>query len=224
MNNSFDELFSKPIVKYGRLTLLLSIPLCFIPAIYLAIFHNALPSAKTIFTGWFMIASIYGVEYFMTPISYFPILGKAGTYISCLSGNIANLRVPCAIVAQEVVGVEVGTHEGEIVATFGMVGSVMTNFVIVTLGALAGNFLLSLLPPIVIIALNYVLPSIFGGLFTIFAVRYPKYAVWAVAVAFLLLGVIKTLPTWAVVVICSFTTVGFAIITSKIKKDSPVEA
>lgn len=222
MEESYESVFTKPIVKYGRLTLLLAIPLCFIPALYLAVRYDAVPPVTTILTGWFMIASIYGVEYFMTPISYFPILGMSGTYLAFLSGNIANMRVPCAIVAQEVTGVKPATREGELVATLGMAGSVVTNFIVVTVAAVAGNFLISILPPIIITALDYVLPSIFGGLFAIFAVRYPKYAVWAVGVAVLLLGVVRVLPTWSVVVLCSFTTIGFALVTSKLgaKKDS----
>jgi len=218
MDQNFEKVFTRPIIKYGRLTLLLSIPLCFIPAIYLAVRYNALPSIATILTAWFMIASIYGVEYFMTPISYFPILGISGTYMAFLSGNIANMRVPCAIVAQEVVGVEPATKEGEIVATLGMAGSIITNFVVVTITAMAGNFLISILPEIIVTALNYVLPSVFCGLFAIFAVRYPKFAVWSISVALILLGIIKVLPTWSVVVLCSFTTIGFAIFTSR--KDS----
>ena len=217
MEHNYENIFSRPIIRYGRLTLLLAIPLCSIPAIYLAVRYGAMPSVSTIMTAWFMIASIYGVEYFMTPISYFPILGVSGTYLAFLSGNIANMRVPCAIVAQEAVGVKPATKEGELVATLGMAGSVVINLIVVTLCAIAGNFIISILPPIILTALDYVLPSIFGGLFTIFAVRYPKYAVWGVAVAVLLLGIIKVLPTWSVVVLCSFTTIGFALLTSKLE-------
>lgn len=224
MEQSYENIFTRPIIRYGRLTLLLSIPLCFVPAIYLAVRYGAMPSVSTIFTAWFMIASIYGVEYFMTPISYFPILGVSGTYLAFLSGNIANMRVPCAIVAQEAVGVKPATKEGELVATLGMAGSVVINLIVVTLCAVAGNFIISILPPIILTALDYVLPSIFGGLFTIFAVRYPKYAVWGVAIAVLLLGIIKVLPTWAVVVLCSFTTIGFALVTSKLEsKKKPAD-
>lgn len=216
-SKTYEEVFSKPIIRWGMFTLLGAIPLCFIPAIYLYVRFGAIPEFHTILTGWFMIASIYGVEYFMTPISYFPILGKAGTYMAFLSGNIANMRVPCAIVAQDVIGVDPATEKGEIVATLGMAGSIITNLIVVTLAAVAGNILLGLLPAVVVTALNYVLPSIFGGLWAIFAVRYPKYAVWGVAMALFLIGVVKVIPTWGVVVLCSFTTIGFAIFSEKRK-------
>ena len=190
----------------------------FIPVIYLGIRYGAWPPISSILTAWFLVASVYGVEYFMTPISYFPILGVAGTYMAFLSGNIANMRVPCAIVAQEVLEVNAGTHEGEIVATLGMAGSIITNLFVTTIAAIAGNFVISLFPPILLTALNYVLPSIFGGLFAIFATKYPKYAIFAIAVAVLLLGFVKALPTWSVVVLCSFSTIAFALIMQKKRK------
>lgn len=217
-NKSYDEVFTRPIIRAGRWTLLTAVPLCFFPCIYLWWRYGAIPTVSTIFTAWFMIASIYGVEYFITPISYFPILGVAGTYMAFLSGNIANLRVPCAIVAQEVIGVTPGTREGEIIATLGMAGSIITNLIVTTIAALAGQFIISFFPPVVLTALNYVLPSVFGGLYAIFAVKYPRYAVFATIVAVVLLGGVKVLPTWSVVVICSFSTIAFALITQK-KRD-----
>ncbi len=215
---TYESEFSQPIIRTGMWTLLLAAVMCFIPPVYLWVAHGAIPSASVIFTAWFMIASIYGVEYLMTPISYYPILGVAGTYMAFLSGNIANMRVPCAIVAQQVVGVEAGTKEGEIIATLGMAGSIITNLIVVAGVAVAGTYIIALLPQVVLQALNdYILASIFGALFAIFAVKFPKYAVFALCVAGILLGIVKVLPTWAVVVTCSFSTIGFAMVSSRSK-------
>lgn len=214
---SYDELFTKKIIKTGMWTLLLAIPLSLLPGVYLWIRYGAMPPVKTILTAWFMIVSIYGVEYFVTPISYFPILGMSGTYMAFLSGNIANVRVPCAIVAQDVLGVKPGTNEGELIATMGMAGSIVTNLIVVTIAAVGGNFLIGYFPPIVIKAFDYVLPAIFGALFSLFAVKFPKFAVFAIIVAFTLVIIIGTIPTWLVVPLCSFSTIGFAMYTNKKK-------
>lgn len=217
--NNFDEVFSKEIVKYGKITLLGAIPLCFLPALYLYLVHDAVPSLQVILTGWFLIASIYGVEYVVTPISYFPILGKSGTYMAFLSGNIANMRVPCAIIAQDVVGTKPGTNEAEVVATLGMAGSVITNLIVTTLAAIGGFWLYNLFPPIVLEALNYVLPSIFGALFALHAIKNPKYGAFGLGIALFLLGVVGVLPTILVVPICVFGTMAFAGITYKRSKE-----
>lgn len=216
--NTFENLFTKKIIKTGRWTLLLAIPLSMMPALYLWARYGAIPPLKDILTAWFMIASIYGVEYVVTPISYYPILGMSGTYMAFLSGNIANVRVPCAIVAQDVIGVKAGTNEGELIATMGMAGSIITNLIMVTLAALAGNYLIGYFPPIILKSFDFVLPAIFGALFSLFAVKFPKFAVFAITVAFILVIVIGSIPTWLIVPMCSFSTIAFAIYSNKEKK------
>ncbi|TJX12774.1 hypothetical protein E9840_12005 [Tissierella creatinini] len=216
----FYNAFSKKITKYGRITLLGAIPLCFLPALYLWFAHGSIPAVGTILTGWFLIASIYGAEYVMTPISYFPILGVSGTYIAFLSGNIANMRVPCAIVAQEAVGTEAGSNEAEVVATLGMCGSIITNLIVTTVAAIGGVWLYNLFPPIVMEALNYVLPSIFGALFALFAIRFPKFGAFGLGIAMFLTGVVKVIPTILLVPICVFSTMAFAAMDYKKKKQA----
>jgi hypothetical protein len=178
--------------------------------------YGALPPLGAILTGWFLIASIYGSWYFVEPISYFPILGLSGTYMSFLSGNIANMRVPCSAVAQEVIGVESGTKEAELVATIGIAGSIITNMIVVTIAAIAGNELFKFFPQPVIKAFDYVLPAIFGALFVMFAIKYPKYGVFAIAVGMLLMAVIKGLPAFVIIPICVFSTIAFAVFSFKI--------
>lgn len=217
--NQFDKVFTQEIIKYGKITLLGAIPLCFFPVIYIWIRYGAIPDVKTILTAWFMIASIYGAEYIVTPISYFPVLGISGTYMAFLSGNIANMRVPCALVAQEAVGVEGGTPEGDIVATIGMAGSIITNIIILTIAVMGGNILFSYFPPVVIKAFDFVLPAIFGALFSLFAVKFPKYGIFGIGIAAFLLGIVKVIPTILLVPICVFSTIGFAYISYKRKNN-----
>lgn len=219
-NNIFYNSFTKEIIKFGRITLLLAVPLCFIPALYLWFAHGAIPDITVILTGWFLIASVYGAEYVVTPISYFPILGISGTYIAFLSGNIANMRVPCAIVAQNAIGTEPGSNEAEVVATLGMCGSIITNLIVTTAAAIGGVWLYNLFPPIVIEALNYVLPAIFGALFSLFAIRFPKYGAFGLGIALFLSGVIKVIPTILLVPLCVFSTMAFAGADYKKKKQA----
>lgn len=217
-NNSFNDVFSKPVVKIGRTTLLLSALMSFIPPLFLGIRYNAFPPIGSILSAWFLCISVYGVEYFMTPISYYPILGNAGTYMAFLSGNIANVRVPCALVAQEAVGVSAGTDEGEIIATIGMAGSIIPGIIITTTTAIIGTKIISIIPPSVEKAFDYVLPAIFGALFALFAVKYPKFATFGLLLAILLVYIIPGLPTILIVPICSFGTIAFAYFTEKKKE------
>lgn len=62
------------------------------------------------------------------------------------------MRVPCAVIAQESLGVEAGTKKAELVATLGIAGSIFVNVIIVTIAAPGGAALMSIFPPVVITA------------------------------------------------------------------------
>ncbi|MFQ8729689.1 MAG: hypothetical protein ACLSAC_03830 [Enterocloster bolteae] len=83
-----------------------------------------------------------------------PILGIPGTYLTFLSGNTSNMRVPCSSVAQEAAGVEMGTEEGSIISTIGIANvRSPVNVVILTVGA-AGGFCSLLHPNILLLHLR----------------------------------------------------------------------
>lgn len=117
-----------------------------------------------------MIASLFGAVYIVEPISYFSTLGLSGTYMSFLSGNIGNCRLPAAAMALEVTETEPGTKEAEIISTLGIAGSIIINIIGTTLCAFVGVAVINVLPPIVVEALkNYtapayfiIIPSVFG--------------------------------------------------------------
>ena len=120
----YHEVWTKPVIRMGMITMLLASALSFVPLVYLYMVHGVLPPFAQAMTAWVLVASVFGAFYVVEPISYYPILGLAGTYISFLSGNISNLRLPCSAMAQEVVGVEEGTKQAEIIGTMGIIGSV----------------------------------------------------------------------------------------------------
>jgi len=207
---AYENEFTKPIIKYGRLTNLLAIPFCFVPALVLMFVYDAFPGINNILTGWLYIFSVYGIYAVVEPISYFPVLGLPGTYMSFLAGNIGNMRVPCSAIAQETLGVTPGTKKAEIVSTLGIAGSIITNLIVVTAAAVGGAALMSVFPPIVLEAFMYVAPAIFGSIFAMYAIKNIKYGAFAMTVTLIMLLVFKTIPTFFMIPIAVFSTVGFA--------------
>lgn len=128
--------------------------------------------------------SVSGAFYVVEPISYFPILGIPGTYMTFLSGNTSNMRLPCSSVAQEAAGVEFGSRQGTIISTIGIGVSVIVNIIILTIGAIGSNAILAILPESVTTALNFLLPALFGAVFGQFAVSRPKLAVVSIIIVF----------------------------------------
>ena len=214
----YEQHFTREIIKWGRLTNLVAVPLCFIPAIVMAVYFNAMPPVADILKGWVLIASIYGIYAIVEPISYLPVLGLPGTYMSFLAGNIGNMRVPCSAVAQEAVGVEPGSKRAELVSTLGIAGSIITNLIVVTIAAVAGAAIMNIMPPIVIEGFKYVSPAIFAGAFGMYAVKKPILAVFAISVGLFLLLVVKVIPVYFMIPIVVFGTVGFGFFLNSLQK------
>ncbi len=214
LEQQYDDVFIKPCISLGRTTNLIAMVLCFIPAITVWLVYGELPAIGDIMKGWGLIFSIYGIYSIVEPISYFPVLGVPGTYMSFLSGNIGNMRVPCAAIAQETLGVEPGTKKSEIVATLSIAGSIITNLIVVTVAAVGGAVLIEkVLPPIAIKALKvYVSPAIFGAMFAMFAAKTIKLGIFASVVVAAMLAYGK-LPVYVMILTAVFGTIAFAFAT-----------
>ena len=115
---TFDSEFTRPIIKYGRIGMLITAFLTFLPPLYLWVVEGVIPAGKDIFTAWVSVVSIFGVLYFIEPLSYYPVLGTAGTYLSYLSGNVGNVRIPALISAQKTLEVEPNTQKGDVISIF----------------------------------------------------------------------------------------------------------
>ena len=162
----------------------------------------------------------------MEPIGYFNVLGPVGTYMAFLSGNISNMRVPCASMAQVSVDADPSTEEGSLIATIGMAVSVLINVSVLTVGVILGSIILSKLPASVVGALGFLLPALFGALLMQFGIRDVKYAIIMLCFCILLyiliyLGVFKWLPSassWLPLVASVFLGIAFKL-TTEGKKD-----
>lgn len=213
----FNKLWKGPVIRTGIITVAIPMFMCFLPSLYLYVAHGVFPDFGTAMKAWGMIATIYGAFYVVEPISYYPILGLTGTYVSFLSGNISNLRVPCSAIAQEAVGAEAGTPEGEIASTLGLCGSVITNLFFVSLAAVAGAALLGLLPEWAQNGFKlYTTPAIFGAMLGQFGSKVPILIPVAVIIPFFMLylaplmGLSFLATPWVVIIVAVFGTIGIA--------------
>ena len=186
VNTIYEAEYLPYVIRWGRLTNFAGLILCFGPALVLMMVFGVIPPISAIVNGFIGIASAVGVVWFIEPVSYFPIIGVSGTYMAFISGNIGNLRIPCAMVAQKIAGVEPGTPEGTIISTLGMAVSIVVNTLLLTAGAVAGVQILQQLPPSVVRALQLLLPALFGAVFMQFALRNLKLGVIVLVIAVLM--------------------------------------
>lgn len=221
-NNYFNDEYLPKMHKIGKITGFLGVLLSFGPAVVLAVVYGLLPEPAALLTAFIAAVSAFGFLWIVEPISYYPVVGPVGTYMAFLSGNISNMRVPCASMAQISAGVEPGTDEGSIIATLGMATSVVINISVLTIGVILGSSVLSMMPPTVTEALNYLLPALFGALFMQFALKNKNLGVVIMAFSIVLwvainAGLFSWLPG-ASNYLCTLASVFVAIgITTAVK-------
>jgi hypothetical protein len=98
-------------------------------------------------------------------ITYSPMLGTSATYLAFVTGNLSNLKIPCAMNAREICGTSIGSPENEVVATLAVASSTITTTLIMTFGVV---LLIPLTPflqaPSLQPAFNWVVSALFGAL------------------------------------------------------------
>lgn len=173
--NFFNDEYMPKMNRIGKITGYLGVLVAFLPALVLAIVYGILPKPAALLTAFIAGASSFGVLWFVEPISYFSVLGPIGTYMAFLSGNISNMRVPCASMAQAAADVEPGTEKGSVAATLGMAMSIVINVAVLTIGVILGSSILAMLPESITDALNYLLPALFGALLVQFGIKMKSH-------------------------------------------------
>lgn len=161
------QAYTKNLHRIGTTCMMVLLVLTFLPALYVFVVLGEFP-------GWGALAGAFAalvgqevMTWIMEPVMYFPMIGVAGSYICFTAGNITNMRIPCALAAQAAVGASTGSAKGDAASVFGMVGSVIVNFIALGIVILFGNWLLSVLPEGVKAAFNYAMPAVFGSLIAV---------------------------------------------------------
>lgn len=205
----YNEEYLPFMIRYGRLTLSLGIIAALVPGIILSFGFGIMPPISALLASTMAIVSMSAPNYIIEPVSYSPILGIPGTYMSFLSGNISNMRLPCSIAVQKAAEVESGTEEGSIISTIGIAVSILVNISILTIGVILGGSVLSKIPAEVVEKLNLILPALFGSVFGQVFLQDKKLGLVAIVISVLTIILSKQgiIPQSLVVLICVFGTI-----------------
>lgn len=184
MNDSIKKTYYNTIHLWGRLTLFASIILFLGIGCYLSFIRGYHPGWEAILTAFFGVAAMVGHTWIniSDQILYLLLMGPAATYMAQLTGNVKNMRLPSALAACAMLDEEEDRCKRDILATFGVAGSVVVNTTFLILLVMAGRFLIQILPPSVISGLNYIVPALFGAIFGQFALKNIPMAVTSLTV------------------------------------------
>jgi hypothetical protein len=191
----YEQEFIPRAHRVGRGTLLLAMGLCLLPALYLSFVLDAWPGISVVLAAFLAVAAFVGIVWLVEPISYFPMLGVAGSYMSFLSGNIGNMRLPVVISCQTAIGAEQGSKKAEVAAVIGIAVSVLVNLAFLIPLVLIGQALIDAMPDAMAVALkNYTLPvGLTGVIVAIVVLTLPISAIFATTAA----GVLGILVSFA---------------------------
>ena len=134
-----------------------------------SLIFNTSPDWQAFAKGILAVLPMYWAVGIVEIFTFVPMLGAGGAYLSFVTGNISNLKLPCAIDAMERANVKASSEEGEIISTIAIaVSSIVTTFIIIL-----GVILIIPLTPILEAkvlepAFAQLLPALFGGLAVVF--------------------------------------------------------
>ncbi len=160
-----------------------------------SLYLKAFPPLEGVIKGVLGLIVPYWVFSVVEVITYTPMLGAGGTYLSFVTGNIPNLKLPCAISAMEAAKVKPNSEEGEVVSTIAIAISSIVTTVILAVGILAFSPVLPLLNESDFFkpAFAQVTPAIFGALGASYFVKYWKISVFPMAVMIIVLLIAPSL-------------------------------
>ena len=144
----------------------------------ISLIFKALPDWNGLIKGLVATAPMYWAVGVVEVITYIPMLGAGGAYLSFVTGNISNLKLPCALGALEQAGVSAESEEGEVISTIAIAVSSIVTTVIIILGVILIIPLQPILQhPSLQPAFEQILPALFGGLGIVFISKNYKIAI-----------------------------------------------
>lgn len=146
--------------------------------IILSTVFKTLPNFEILAKGILATAPMYWAVGIIEIFTYVPMLGAGGTYLSFVTGNISNLKLPCAIDAMERAGVKASEEEGEVISTIAIAVSSIVTTLIIIIGVICIVPLTPVLESEVLVpSFDMILPALFGGLAVVFISKNLKLSI-----------------------------------------------
>lgn len=126
---------------------------------------GAKPNLGAVAKGFVSVGLIWTISSIVEFLVYTPMLGKGGSYLAFITGNLINMKIPCSVNARDIVGVKIGTEENEIISTLSIATSSLVTILVLALGVLLLQPLQPLLQsPVLAPAFDNVVAALFGAM------------------------------------------------------------
>jgi len=150
---------------YGRLITAVCLIMFVSVAFVMGAVLGAMPDLGAFGRCFLAVGMVYFISAIAEYLIYTPILGAGGSYLAFITGNLINMKIPCAVNARDIVGVKTGTPENEIVSTLSIATSSLVTIVVIALGVVLMIPLQPILQsPALAPAFENVVPALFGAM------------------------------------------------------------
>lgn len=179
----YFEKYNNTTHRIGRIACAVCIVMFLAAPFLMGVYLGEMPEMSAFFKGFLSIGTVYLVSCVAEYLIYVPMLGAGGSYLAFITGNLINMKVPCAVNARDVVGAKAGTPENEIISTLSIATSSLVTILVLALGVI---LLIPLQPvlqsPVLAPAFDNVVPALFGAMAFKYYRGSLQIAVWPLVI------------------------------------------
>ena len=151
--------------RIGRICTVITLVMLVGAPFLIGTYLGALPDISAVAKAFLSVGLVWTVSSVVEFLIYTPMLGAGGGYLAFITGNLTNMKIPCAVNARDIVGAKTGTPENEIISTLSIATSSLVTILVLAVGVL----LLTPLQPILQSealqpAFSNVVPALFGAM------------------------------------------------------------
>ena len=190
------EAYLKSTHRLGRIVSMITLVLLVGAPFAIGAVLGTAPDLGAAARGFLSAGLVWTVSSVVEFLVYTPMLGAGGSYLAFITGNLINMKIPCAMNAKELVGAKSGTAENEVIATLSIATSALVTILVLALGVL---LLIPLQPvlqsPVLAPAFANVVPALFGAMAWKYFRKAPVLALIPLTVMILLFTLVPSLTS-----------------------------
>ncbi len=180
----------------GRRWMLAGALLMFAVPTVICLMYDAWPDLQSFLKGSLSVILIFWIGGSVEAFTYMPMIGTGGSYLAFITGNISNLKLPCALNAMKAADAKPGSEEAEVISTIAIGVSSMVTTVVVALFLLL--FLLTDIQSVLSMdglkpAFDNLLPALLGGYSLMIVSKHIKMAALPLLVMLILFALVPSL-------------------------------
>lgn len=216
---AYLEQFNRRTHVLGRIVSAITLVLLVGAPFLIGTFLGAMPDMGAVAKGFLSVGLVWTVSSVAEFLIYTPMLGAGGGYLAFITGNLINMKIPCAVNARDIVGTKTGTAENEIISTLSIATSSLVTIVVLALGvALLVPLQPVLQSPVLQPAFANVVPALFGAMAYQYFRKNVQVAVAPLVVMSLLFMLVPSLTSSTSFMIIPSGTLAIGIAYSMYRK------